>query len=207
MPGITSVIEQIRSLLQHLPVRISAAGTWVHIEIDSAEALAAFPESASTSTSWSAVPSEAAPTVVESVTEAAPDVVPWWEVTTPLEPTALVLALRSRIGGTPTLTSEQRIRLAYLRGRQAAAIKRGEIPHFSGPRCELRNRCYVVLQSGSESGIEPFFTWTFAIHQSAVRPEPTREFSSRAISHGFASSSEAIAFCLGAGLPSLPTEQ
>lgn len=207
MPGVASVIEHIRSLLQHLPVRISTAGVWVHIEIDSAEALAAFPDSAATSSSWSVVPSEAAPTVAETATETAPEEVPWWEVVTPVNPTPLVLALRSRIGGTPTITSEQRIRLAYQRGRQASAIKRGEISYFSGPRCELRNRCYVVLQGGRESDSEPFFTWTFAVHQDSVRPGPTREFSARAISHGFASSSEATAFCLGAGLPSLPTEQ
>ncbi len=201
------MIEQIRSLLQHLPIRISTAGTWVHIEIDTAEALAAFPESPPTSTSWSLAPSEAAPAVAQTTTEAVPETARWWEVTTPVDPSPLVLALRSHIGGSPTITSEQRIRLAYQRGRQGAAIKRGEISYFSGPRCELRNRCYVVLQGGRDSDTEPFFTWTFAVHQAAVRPEPTREFSIRAISHGFASSSEATAFCLGAGLPSLPTEQ
>lgn len=121
----------------------------------------------------------------------------WWERITPVEPGPQVLSLSEQLRGGGELSGIERIRLAYCRGRQASSIYRGEISYFTGSRSGLKNRCYVVLRSRDYPN--PFFTWTFATHQSAVRPPPG-DFDPAAISHGFPSQAEARAFCLGAGL-------
>lgn len=128
---------------------------------------------------------------------------PWWLQAAPLEPGPHVLELHTRIRDGGGLSAVDRIRSAYLRGRQGGAIRRGEDTHFTGTRCTLRNRCYVVLAARHHP--EPFFTWSVDTHQRAVRPPPGH-FDHQAISHGFASQAEARAFCLGAGLPELAAE-
>lgn len=130
------------------------------------------------------------------------DELPWWERETAATPSGAVFALASQIGPAGTLSAVDRIALAYQRGRQAAQIRRGTIYNFWGDRCSLKNRCYLVLRGGIEE--EPFFTWSFSVHQRAVRTESDGGFSRRAISHGFPSQTEALAFCLGAGLDGLP---
>lgn len=126
----------------------------------------------------------------------------WWlETPAPLSE-SLVASLSRRLQGTETLSARERISLAFQRGQQGASIRRGDRDWFSGDRCTLRNRCYVVLRGGEED--LPFFTWDLATHQRAVRTGPGGTFSHRAISHGFASLAEAVAFSLGAGLPGLP---
>ena len=124
----------------------------------------------------------------------------WWESTTPVHPGPQVLALSSQLREGGELSGIERIKIAYGRGRQAARIYRGECSCFSGPRCSLRNRCYVVLRARHHP--VPFFTWNLGTHQTAVRPPPG-DFDHRAISNGFASQAEARAFCLGAGLRDL----
>lgn len=83
------------------------------------------------------------------------------------------------------MTAGDRIILAFARGQQGAAIIRGERDWFSGERCTLRNRCYVVLRGGE--GDLPFFTWDLATHQRAVRTGPGATFSPDAVCHGFPS--------------------
>lgn len=132
------------------------------------------------------------------------DLDPWWLHPTPAEPPQSVLVLASRLSASGCeLSPLSRIRLAYSRGRQAASIYREEQRYFSGERCKLRNRCYVVLHSDVQAS--PFFTWNLRTHQEAVRCGPGGSFRATSLSHGFASQAEALAFCLGAGLPSLPT--
>jgi len=125
----------------------------------------------------------------------------WWlETPAPLSQT-LVDNLSRRLQPTDTLTAGDRIILAFARGQQGAAIIRGERDWFSGDRCTLRNRCYVVLRGGE--GDLPFFTWDLATHQRAVRTGPGGTFSPDAVCHGLPSLAEAVAFSLG-GLPGLP---
>jgi len=80
--------------------------------------------------------------------------------------------------------------------------EKGEIGFFSGERCRLRNRCYVVLRGRVCE--DPFFTWSLSTHQQAVYTETGGSIDSRAISHVFGSQLEAEAFCIGAGLTSFP---
>lgn len=129
------------------------------------------------------------------VTDPDPAPLPWWEVETPATPGSSIYVL-----GRPLQDdSNRRILWAYLRGRQAAAIKRGELGCFSGPRSDLRNRCYVVLWTVSTP--DPFVTWDYSLYIQTVQgTRPTIEVNS--ISHGFPSLAEATAFCLGAGLRS-----
>ena len=132
------------------------------------------------------------------------DLDPWWLRPTPAEPPQSVLALASRLSAAGSeLSPVSRIRLAYNRGRQAASIYRAEQRYFAGERCHLRNRCYVVLHSDVRPS--PFFTWNLRTHQEAVRCGTGGSFRATSLSHGFASQAEALAFCLGAGLSSLPT--
>lgn len=126
---------------------------------------------------------------------------PWWLHPEPAEPGPAVLALASQLrAGSSSTDQVSRIRAAYQRGRQGASIIRGCETHFSGPRSQLQNRCYVVLRAREHR--EPFFTWNFGTHQAAVRPPPG-DFDRIAVSHGFPSQAEARAFCLGAGLSDL----
>lgn len=149
------------------------------------------------------------PATLEGVTNpstaAPPAAIPtaaWWlEAPLPLSET-LVASLSRRLQASGELSPQDRIRLAYQRGQQGAAIRRGDRDWFEGNRCTLRNRCYVVLLGGN--GDHPFFTWDLHTHQRAVRTGPGGTFGSCAISHGFASLAEAVAFSLGAGLPGLP---
>lgn len=145
------------------------------------------------SDSDSAPSSSSSPVGTAAASGADPDSVPWWERTTAEYPGALVFYLGSQLQS----DSEDRIRFAYLRGRQAAAIKRGELDCFSGPRAQLRNRCYVVLWSVHTE--EPFVTWNYALFLSAVQGS-SGGFEINSISHAFPSLAEATAFCLGAGL-------
>lgn len=143
-------------------------------------------------------------TILGGESTAAPEQLPvpttvWWLGTpAPLSQT-LVDNLSRRLQPTETLTAGDRITVAFGRGRQGAAILRGERDWFSGDRCTLRNRCYVVLRGGE--GDPPFFTWDLATHQRAVRTGPGGTFSPNAVCHGFPSLAEAVAF---AGLPGLP---
>ncbi len=99
------------------------------------------------------------------------------------------------------LSAVDRISLAYNRGQQARLIRVGSLRYFEGARCNLTNRCYVVLAGDLVN--QPFYTWNLTLHQRSVRTGPGGVFSRAAISHGFNSEAEATAFCLGAGLPGL----
>lgn len=68
-----------------------------------------------------------------------PDIasLPWWERETSELPGSSIYPLGRQLQS----DGNRRILCAYQRGRQAAEIKRGERGCFSGPRCELRNRC------------------------------------------------------------------
>ena len=107
------------------------------------------------------------PATLEGVTNpstaAPPAAIPtaaWWlEAPLPLSET-LVASLSRRLQASGELSPQDRIRLAYQRGQQGAAIRRGDRDWFEGNRCILRNRCYVVLLGGN--GDPPFFTWDFA---------------------------------------------
>eukprot|EP00438_Fugacium_kawagutii_P006829 Skav227027 [mRNA] locus=scaffold456:250651:251202:+ [translate_table: standard] len=125
--------------------------------------------------------------------------VDWWLVETAPEPSAAVLALgvSSRRGA----EASEHIALAYHRGRQAAAIRRGDISAFHGPRCNLRNRYYVVLCTGRNQ--EAFYTRSFNIYCNEVKLD-NGNIDTQAICHGFPSEAEVSAFCLGAGLGALP---
>ena len=123
----------------------------------------------------------------------------WWLVETPEVLPAVVAALGPRLR-TGNVDSVHRITCAYTRGRQAAAIRRGEVGAFSGPRSELRTRYYVVLANGR--GVEPYYTRDYRTYLEDVKPSGT--FDVQSISHGFPSEAEVTAFVLGAGFRSLP---
>lgn len=155
----------------------------------------------------SIVPEDTSVLVIESDSEeeqpvTAPSVgspSDWWLVDTAPEPSPAVLALAGSLRR--GAEGPHHIALAYLRGRQAALIRRGELGAFHGPRCNLRNRYYVVLSTGQSS--EAFYTRSYNIYNTAVKYS-NGNFDVQSISHGFASESEVRAFCLGAGLETLP---
>lgn len=125
-----------------------------------------------------------------------------WFLNEPQPLTAeLIAELASSVSSISARSSPTRIQLAFDRGSQARLIRVGSLRYFHGDRCELANRCYVVLAGDFVD--EPFFTWNLALHQRSVRTGPGGVFSRAAISHGFNSEAEARAFCLGAGLPGL----
>lgn len=126
----------------------------------------------------------------------------WWQRDTAPEPSAAVLALAGSLRRGASGPTD--ISVAYIRGRQAAAIRRGELGAFHGPRCTLRNRYYIVLSTGRSS--EPFYTRDYSVYHAAVK-YPNGNFDVQSISHGFAAEAEVRAFCLGAGLESLPRFQ
>ena len=111
---------------------------------------------------------------------------------------ASVLRLAASLRG----AGEDRIRVAYLRGREAAAIARGEQEGFRSDSQGGRRVCYVVLLC--EETPEPFITFSRAAYFRAVHTGPGGSCNPDSISHGFASRAEAQAFCLGAGLGGLP---
>lgn len=123
-----------------------------------------------------------------------PDSLPWWERTTSAEPGPAIYLLGFQLQS----DSNERILGAYLRGRQAAEIKRGERGSFAGYRAPLRNRCYVVLWAPQTA--DPFITWDYPVYLRAVRNSDDSGFALNSISHAFPSLAEATAFCLGAGL-------
>lgn len=141
-----------------------------------------------------------APGPTASTAEA--DSLPWWRRSVAAECPILVAAFGSRLQDLPGHTVRDRQSLAYQRGRQAAAIRRGEQGYFTGPRVPLKNRCYVVLRGPATE--DPFFTWNLSAHQAAVVSPRGGGISRISISHGFPSQAEALAFCLGAGLRGLP---
>lgn len=197
MPSLDSVLALVTRALEGIPVTLETSteeGRAV-IRIDLGPVAASGSES---SASAEFEPVESAPSTV-SATTAVPRIGSWWLHPEPAQPGPAVLALASQLRASGT-DSTHRIRIAYLRGRQGASILRGDDTHFSGPRSQLQNRCYVVLRARDHP--EPFFTWNLATHQAAVRPPPG-DFDRSAVSHGFASQAEARAFCLGAGLPDL----
>lgn len=204
MPTIARISELISTALNGLPVTIELISEGgrpsvrVHIDPDSLSADEASPTAGSgpADSGFSLV----APTSATSTGTAAEA---WWTVITPATPGPHVLSLHSQLRGSGESSTIDRIRLAYGRGRQGAAIYRGEATHFTGDRASLRNRCYVVLRARHHTS--PFFTWNLTTHQTAVRPPPG-DFDHQAISHGLASQAEARAFCLGAGLPDLPEQ-
>ena len=209
MPSADLVLDRVQAALQEfgldITLRPDGADTLVCVRVppetggggeDSPSVLSGFAGS-----SFHERSSTDAPSVVGGT--AGGEEEPWWLRATPLEPGPHVLELHSRIRDGGGFSAVERIRLAYLRGRQGASIQRGEDTHFTGARCNLRNRCYVVL--AARHHLDPFFTWSVETHQRAVRPPPGN-FDHQAISHGFASQAEARAFCLGAGLPDLAAE-
>ena len=193
MPSLQGLGQRVRHVLRDIHI---------HLQVNSAGEPVLPTSSASSSPPATPVEGDELPVPVStSVPADTTEVLPWWERRTTSAPSPAVLALAGNIGPAGELSAEDRISLAYLRGRQAAEIRRGTLPHFVGERCTLKNRCYVVLRGGVID--EPFFTWSFPVHQRAVRTDPDGGFSRRAISHGFPSQTEATAFCLGAGLDSL----
>lgn len=197
MPSTARILDLVSSALVGLPVSIevhSDQGTQfirVQVNPDSVSADEASPtaHSGPEESEFSVLPASASAAGTASG--------PWWSRVTPEQPGPQVLGLSSQLRDSGEISALGRVRLAYNRGRQGASIYRGESTHFVGDRSPLRNRCYVVLRARHHTS--PFFTWNFATHQTAVRPPPG-DFDHQAISHGFASQTEARAFCLGAGL-------
>lgn len=215
---LTRLRQTVSSLSLNLSVRNSGPGQQTHIHISSEAASSgllsgvvdtgAFEAELGSFSSPLSAGGETEEVTGEDTTggEGVPenDLDPWWLHPTPVEPPQSVLALASRLSAAGSeLSPLSRIRLAYSRGRQAASIYREEQRYFSGERCRLRNRCYVVLHSDVRAS--PFFTWNLRTHQEAVRCGAGGSFRATSLSHGFASQAKALAFCLGAGLPSLPT--
>ena len=199
MPRVDTVLPLVTRALEGIPVT-------VRVERDSGRSVICIDLGPSSETSSEASPTATSGfTYVESVPESStpaslPVPASWWLHPEPLVPGPAVLALASQLRASGSPSPVDRIRAAYQRGRQGAAILRGVDTHFSGPRSQLQNRCYVVFRARGHS--EPFFTWNLGTHQAAVRPPPG-DFDRAAVSHGFASQVEARAFCLGAGLPDL----
>lgn len=200
MPRLESLGHRVRQVLRDIHVHLT-----VNVVGDQVTSTSSAPDLTEDSHSVDfeivSVPAQPDSTTTSPRT-AVEATVPWWERETEVSPSGAVLALVSQIGSAGSLSAVDRIALAYQRGRQAAQIRRGEIFNYWGNRCNLKNRCYIVLRGGVEE--EPFFTWHFPEHQRAVRTDPGGGIAQRAISHGFPSQTEALAFCLGAGLDSLP---
>ena len=108
--------------------------------------------------------------------------------------------LRAPLGGH---SPESHIRLAYQLGREAARIYTGERRCFESASISSRRTVYVILAGDLVE--RPFFTHSTEVYFRTVKPRGG--FDPASISHGFASISEAEAFCLGAGLPGLPRSQ
>lgn len=140
----------------------------------------------------------ASPPAGTGTTAPGPDL-DWWLVETPEVLPAVVAALGPRLR-TGNADSVHRITCAYTRGRQAAAIRRGEAGGFSGPRSDLRVRYYVVLSN--RRGVDPYYTRDYRTYLLDVKEDGVYDVQS--ISHGFASEAEVTAFVLGAGLAALP---
>ena len=112
---------------------------------------------------------------------------------------ALACRLRSHLG---EASPADRIRTAYLRGREGAEKVRGERRYLSpGARGE-RKVCYVVLRCSAED--DPFFTQNVQLYLSKVKSGPAATWDPDSVSFGFSSLVEAEAFCYGAGLGGLP---
>ena len=142
--------------------------------------------------------SSSLPTAPPSVREPA---LAWFERTVPAKLPTRLLHLSDRLVGVCSLSGKERLELAFARGRQAAAIARGEIGAFTGDRCSLKNRCYIVLSWGQPD--RSFFTWNYPTYIAAVETS-NGGFDSSTVSHGFASRSEAFGFAVGAGFRELP---
>lgn len=178
----------------------SAAGAEDFASPSSATGAADAASSTSAAANTSAAGAIAEPTEVPA--SAVTQVDNWWQrPVLPVCPT-IVAACGSRLQDLPGYTVRDRQELAYQRGRQASAIRRGERGSFSGDRVPLKNRCYVVLRGPQVE--KPFFTWHLAAHQEAVVSPRGGGLSRVSISHKFPSQAEALAFCLGAGLRGLP---
>ena len=113
----------------------------------------------------------------------------------------LARSLRSLSGSSPT----ERITSAYLRGREAAAIVRGDRTCYSSESVPGRRVCYVVLFCGGCS--EPFITFSKNVYFAYVKTGAGATWDPEAVSHGFATQAEAEAYCRGAGLEGLPQQR
>ena len=110
----------------------------------------------------------------------------------------LARSLRSTSGG----SGEERVRRAYLKGREAATIVRGEAECYTSDTSTTRRICYVVLLA--EGVNEPFVTFNRSVCFNYVKTGPGGTWNPDSVSHGFASQAEAEAYCFGAGLLGLP---
>ena len=197
MPPIAPLVDRIRSVLANegISVQVLAGG-----ESDSlAVTLIA--------RDWELVdqssdsPAPAGSSGRSTATYPVPDPRAWYERTVPAALPTRLLQLSERLVGGCSLSGKERLELAYSLGRQASAIARGEIGAFTGDRCSLKNRCYIVLSFGQPE--RSFFTWHYPIYMAAVGTTDSG-FDSSTVSHGFASRSEALAFAVGAGFRELP---
>ncbi|CAE7362816.1 unnamed protein product, partial [Symbiodinium necroappetens] len=99
-----------------------------------------------------------------------------------------------------TGSPSERISAAYLRGREAAAIVRGEATCYSSEGASGRRVCYIVLFCGSIN--EPFITFSKHVYFKYVKTGPGGTWDPESVSQGFASQSEAEAFCYGGPMTS-----
>ena len=161
------------------------------------------PEVPSSTAAGSASGAVPAPSASTQRATTSPSCTAWFESPTPPDCPADVLLLSRRIrSALQGLSPEERIRTAYRRGREAAQILRGEITCYKNSGIDSRRTVYVVLSCDSVA--DPFYTTSLTKYLSAVRTGPGGTWDPASVSHGFASITEAEAFCRGAGLRSLP---
>ncbi|CAE7640549.1 unnamed protein product [Symbiodinium sp. CCMP2592] len=101
-------------------------------------------------------------------------------VTCPGSVLRLSRALHSGALGSPA----DRIAGAYRRGREAAAIVRGESTCYRSDSIGGRKVCYVVLFCGGAD--EPFITFNKHVYFQYVKTGPGGSWDPEAVSHGFA---------------------
>lgn len=198
MPNSISLADRVREILaaEGISVQVLAGGESDSIAVT---LIARDWEPVEPATGGSAAAST--PSVAAGPTSSEPLPLEWFERPVPGELPARLLHLSDRLTGGCSLSGKERLHLAYTRGKQAAAICRGEIGSFSGDRCDLKNRCYVVLYR--DRAERSFFTWNYPTYAAEVF-EVDGDFDESTVSHGFASRSEALAFVVGAGFSDLP---
>eukprot|EP00438_Fugacium_kawagutii_P034823 Skav235156 [mRNA] locus=scaffold1923:114352:116618:- [translate_table: standard] len=152
MPSLARVLELVQSVLEGL-IGVSVETHTeqgnqhliVRVEPDLSPADEVSPASGPGTEAFSVIPASG---IAPEYTAAAN----WWESQPPVHPGPHVLSLSSQLREGGELSCLDRIKLAYSRGRQGAQIYRGECSSFSGPRCTLRSRCYVVLRARHHQG-------------------------------------------------------
>jgi hypothetical protein len=138
-----------------------------------------------------------------SSSTSAPPRFPFAQRATSAEPSLEVLQSGRLLTELCGVSGEDRVRIAYQLGREAAEFLRGErAVQGSGARVPGRKACYVILAAERLPG--PVWVRTAGAYFPLV--QTGGRFQPESCSQAFASQIEGGAFCVGAGLPGLCRE-